>query len=150
MTSQSKTRLCLLRISAPYGPDLVAETVVTRFLKQASQGLPLQLMGSGRRSQDFVYQEDVARAFALALQRRAVGLFNISGDRPVSMYELAETVLRIFGKLSSGNILTIGLDPQEFYHGWFPLQAAADSFGYRAEVSLEQGLLKTRETLGLR
>lgn len=149
VTRQSKTRVCSLRISAPYGPNQQNETVVTRFLKQASQGMPLRLMGSGSRSQDFVYQEDVARAFYLALQHKAVGVFNISGDRSVSMRELCEAVLRIFGKSPAGNILTGGDDPQESFRGRFPVQAASNSFGYRSQVSLEVGLLKTAQGLGL-
>ncbi len=149
VVGETNTELCVLRISAPYGPNMVADTVVTLFLKRVSQGLPLELMGSGKRSQDFVYQEDVASAFVLALQRRATGLFNISSGRPVSMRELAETVLEVFGRPFAGNILNLGADPQEYYRGSFLTQAAVDSFGYEAKVGLKQGLRKTAEGLGL-
>jgi UDP-glucose 4-epimerase len=149
IAGQSNTELCVLRISAPYGPNMIADTVVTRFLRRMSEGLPLELMGSGSRRQDFVYQDDVSEACALALQHRAVGVFNVSGDKSISMRELAETVLRMFGKPVSENIVFVGEDPQEPYRGGFPIRAATESFHYKPKVNLEEGLRKTAKALKL-
>lgn len=142
-------RACNLRISAPYGPGLRTETVVKRFLKQAAQGQPITLMGSGHRSQDFVYEEDVASAFSLALVHQASGTFNISGGQPVSMRELAETALRLFDRDYETSILFSGTDPQELYRGYFPISAAADAFHYYPKVSLEDGLRRSAQAWGL-
>ena len=141
-------RVCTLRISAPYGPHLRVETVVKRFIQQAARKEPITLMGSGSRSQDFVYEEDVARAFALAILYAATGTFNISGDRSVSMRELAETILRLFGVEPGDAICLEGIDPQEEYRGRYPVAAATKAFGYRPQVTLEEGLRRTAEAWG--
>lgn len=142
-------RVCTLRISAPYGPHLRAETVVKRFILQAARKEPITLMGSGSRSQDFVYEEDVARAFALAILHGVTGTFNISSNRSVSMRELAETILRLFGIRPEDAIRLEGIDPQEEYRGRYPISAAIKAFGYRPQVTLEEGLRRTAEAWGL-
>jgi len=133
-------KACLLRISAPYGPGLRTETVVKRFLMQAARNQTISLMGSGSREQHFVHEEDVAEAFSMALRNRTTGVFNVSGSYPVSMRDLAESVLRIFDRSGEDAIRCSGLDPQESYRGNFPFEAANKSFGYRPQVSLEVGL----------
>ena len=131
---------CLLRISAPFGPHLQTETVIKRFLIQASQNQPLSLMGEGLREQHFVYEEDVARAVSLALSKGVTGLFNISGEAAVSMRDLADSVLQIFGRDQQNGVRFAGVDPQENYRGNFPFDEAKENFGYSPQISLEEGL----------
>ena len=139
----------LLRVSAPYGPHLRLETVVKRFLMAASENRPIPLMGEGSREQHFVFEKDVARAVSLALTKDAAGLFNVSGDAPVSMRHLAGIVLRIFGGTEEDSIHCSGLDPQEDYRGNFPFDAATKAFGYRPETSLDAGLRECARSWGL-
>ena len=140
---------CLLRISAPFGPHLQTETVIKRFLIQASEDQQLSLMGQGAREQHFVYEEDVARAVSLALAKGTTGLFNISGESPVSMRDLANAVLQIFGRDQRNGIRFTGVDPQESYRGSFPYDAAKEIFGYSPQVSLKEGLKLCARAWGL-
>jgi len=149
VASGTNTKVCIFRISAPYGPGLLNKTVIKHFLEQAAHGRLLSLMGSGSRSQDFVYEDDVARAFFLAISQGATGVFNITGGNPVSMLELAKTVLRLFDKDSERGLSFSGIDPQELYRGRFSIQAAAKAFGYYPQVSLEEGLHRSAQTWGL-
>ncbi len=142
-------RACVLRVSAPFGPRLRRETVVRRFITQAANRAPITLLGSGSRAQDFVYEEDVAEACCLALIRDAQGTFNVSGDRPVTMRELAETVLRLFGAETSTSLQLGGADPQESFRGHYPAAAAARAFGYRPQVDLAEGLRRSARAWGL-
>jgi len=140
---------CILRISAPYGPSSKAETVIRRFLLNSARGLPITLHGNGTRSQDFVYETDVAAAFCLALQSRAKGIYNLAGGASVSMRELAETALEIFGRDVERNMVFSGVDAQEEYRGNFPVDAAFHSFGYRPQTSIRDGLKYMAEAWGL-
>jgi nucleoside-diphosphate-sugar epimerase len=149
MSAGTDMKVCILRISAPYGPSSSAETVIKIFLKQASQNDRITLMGTGSRSQDFVYQSDVANAFHLALLRDAEGTFNVSGNRPVRMLELAEIVSRMFNRTCDNGIILSGVDPQESYRGCFPTTAATTTFGYFPQVELEDGLKRTAKAWGL-
>ncbi len=140
---------CNLRISAPYGPGSKMETVIRRFLMNSAQGLPITLYGSGNRSQDFVYEQDVARAFCMALAARAVGTFNVAGGQSVTVKELAEITLSLFERDPQEYIAFSGVDAQECYRGNFPIEAASRSFGYSPQTSLSDGLKLTARAWGL-
>lgn len=140
---------CLLRIAAPYGPKLRLPTVVKRFLEQASRKQLISLLGSGAREQHFVYEEDVAAAVSLAVANGVAGIFNISGDRPVSMIDLAKIVLNLFGRRLEDSLQFSGEDPQEHYRGNFPHDLAKKTFGYQPQLSLEEGLMLCARAWGL-
>jgi UDP-glucose 4-epimerase len=140
---------CSLRISAPYGPRSKAETVIRRFLLNSAQGLPITLYGSGSRSQDFVYEHDVARAFCMALAAKTVGVYNLAGGQSVSIKELATAALDLFGRNLQTDLNFSGEDAQEDYRGNFPVDAAFTSFGYRPETPLAKGLELTAKAWGL-
>lgn len=143
-----KMRICVLRISAPYGPDMKAETVIKRFIHQAAQKKPITIMGTGERSQEFVYQTDVARAFSKVLENSITGTYNISGAKPVSMLDLATTISEIFNLDPKTSITFTGIDPQEEYRGHYPIEAATNSFGYYPSVNLKEGLRRTAHAWG--
>ena len=143
------SRACILRVSAPYGPRLGRETVIKLFITLAARREPITLLGSGSRTQDFVFEEDVAQACSLALTHDAEGTFNISGDGPVTMRELAETVLHVFDAHPETALQFGGVDPQERFRGHYPVAAATRAFGYRPQVELAEGIRRTAVAWGL-
>lgn len=140
---------CSLRVSAPYGPRAKAKTVIHRFLHDAASGLPLVLNGSGGRSQDFVFESDVANAFRLAIGARATGHYNLSGNHPVSSRELALAVLELFDRNPATHLTFSGVDAQESYRGRYPTDAALAAFGFSPRTSLKDGLRQTAAAWGL-
>ena len=140
---------CNLRISAPYGPGSKTETVIRRFLMNSAQGLPITLHGSGSRSQDFIYERDVARAFCMALASHAQGTFNLAGGESISIKELAVKTLDLFGRDPQEYMIFSGVDAQEDYRGNFPIDAAFRSFGFHPETSISDGLKHTAKAWGL-
>ena len=136
-----------LRIAAPYGPHPAVPTVVHRFLKSAAAGEDITLWGSGARTQHFVHVTDVARAFVLALESEAAGVFNVSGPAPASMAELAAACIK--ATRSRSHVRCTGDDPQESYRGFFPWEKAHAAFGYTPAISLEDGLALTAREMGL-
>jgi nucleoside-diphosphate-sugar epimerase len=138
-----------LRISAPYGPRQRAATVVLRFLEQAARGEPLTLMGSGGRSQAFIYEDDVAGATVRALTHRAQGVYNITGGESTSMARLAEAVAGLFGRDPGEMIRYSGVDPQEGFRGRYALDKAQTELGYAPETPLEAGLARMARQRGL-
>lgn len=140
---------CSLRVSAPYGPRAKAKTVVHRFLHDAAAGQPLVLSGTGSRSQDFVFESDVADAFRLAIAARATGRYNLSGNQAVSSRALALAALELFGRDPASHLVFSGTDAQENYRGRFPTDAALADFGFSPRVSLKEGLRRTATAWGL-
>jgi nucleoside-diphosphate-sugar epimerase len=129
-----------LRICAPYGPQQTARTVVNIFLRSALRSQDLALYGTGERVQDFTYVSDVTQAFWLAYEKRGCGVCNIASGQPVTMRELAETVLSVVPNTRSEIIFPGQPDPQESYRGVFAIEKAKRELGYEPRTTLAEGL----------
>jgi UDP-glucose 4-epimerase len=129
-----------LRISAPYGPTQRLRTVISIFVDAAIAGQVLTVQGSGERTQDFTFVTDVAEAFWRAFQHEAVGVYNVSGNSPVSMRSLAELVIECVGGDPSRIRVGTASDAQDGYRGVFPTDKAHSAFGFTARVTLREGL----------
>ena len=139
-------RTCHLRVSAPYGPHQRLETVVKRFLTCAVRGEAVTVWGTGGRTQNFVFEEDVAQAVRLALGSGAEGVFNISGEGSTSMRELADLCVSAAGGGQGARVVLHGTDPQEQHRGVYPCGKARRDLGY-SPVPLPEGLSRTAAAL---
>ena len=76
--------------------------VIPRFVGRALSGHPLQVYGDGRQSRCFCHVRDVVRALLLLLENPASygGVYNIGGQRSITMLELAQLVTARIGSTS--------------------------------------------------
>ncbi len=130
-------RACHLRISAPFGPSQRVATVVTRFMRQALFEDRIEVWGSGGRTQDFVREEDVARAVSLALSCGAEGAINLTGEA-ISMRALADLCRQVSGR--SVEVVFRGDDPQETFRARYSSEKARRDLGYRPQAPLGEAL----------
>jgi UDP-glucose 4,6-dehydratase len=81
-----------------YGPHQYPEKIVPKFVNQLARGLPITLHGTGANTRNYMFVEDVARAFDVILHRGEVGaVYNIGGRNEISNIEVARAVLRLMG-----------------------------------------------------
>ncbi len=73
--------------------------VVGIFMNQLMQGLPMTVFGDGTQTRAFSYIDDVAPVIARCTEwpETVCEVFNIGGDRPYTVLELAHTVAEAFG-----------------------------------------------------
>jgi len=133
--------LTVLRINAPYGYQEQRKTVVNTFVENALSGEPLRLMGTGKREQDFIYVDDVAYAFWLALTKKKYGVYNIAGGRSVTMRQLAKLIVQTLHS-SSEIVLDRQPDPQEGARVKIDIRRARKELGFRPRYDLKKGLQK--------
>ncbi len=135
-----------LRYANVYGPrqDPHGEAgVVAIFSGRMLRGEPVTVNGDGTQTRDYVYVGDVVRANVLALDRAPSGAVNIGTGVETDVNRLAALLLKVSGSRS------------EVHHG--PTKAgeqrrsvidarlAAETLGWRPEISLEDGLRQTVE-----
>ncbi|MEN5396080.1 NAD(P)-dependent oxidoreductase [Achromobacter xylosoxidans] len=131
----------ILRICAPYGPGQATRTVLRIFVERALQGQDLLFFGTGAREQDFVHAHDVALAVQAALARPDInGVFNVSGGRPISMRGLGELVNAVVAHGALAVRAAGRPDPQDGFYARFDGAAALAGLGWRATVTLEEGV----------
>ena len=134
---------CVLRISNPYGPHQDrpdhAFGVVGTFLSAAAQGEPILLYGGGHQRRDYVYVDDLVDLCVRAVTDPAAAgrAFNAGGPRPVTLREMAETVVRIVG---SGVVIDAP---------WPPLERAVETGDYVGDLTLVDRVLDWRPVVDL-
>jgi UDP-glucose 4-epimerase len=127
-----------------YGPRMdiagVYTEVLIRWLDAIEANQPPLIFGDGSQSMDFVYVDDVARAYVLGVQRDVDDdVFNIGTGVQTSLNDLCRMLLEITGS---------SLQPEyrearrvgNVQRRRAAVEKADKILGFRAKVSLEQGL----------
>ncbi|MHA3774174.1 SDR family NAD(P)-dependent oxidoreductase [Verrucomicrobiota bacterium sgz303538] len=133
-----------LRYFNVYGPRMDAFGVYTevmiRWMERLSEGRPCLILGDGSQTMDFVFVDDVARANCIAAKSSiSDDVFNIASATETSLTELAETL---------GKVMGVNLPPEygparkatPVSRRLADAEKAQRRLGFRAEVSLEEGL----------
>jgi UDP-glucose 4-epimerase len=141
------TRHVALRYGNVYGPrqDPHGEAgVVAIFFGKLAEGEAPTIFGDGSQTRDYVYAGDVARA-SLAAAGRDGGVFNVGTGQETSVVELFDACRRVAG---------LSLDPEpaparlgELQRSVLDVSLAGRELGWQPEVSLEEGLRLTWESL---
>jgi UDP-glucose 4-epimerase len=144
-------RACALRLTNTYGPNMrvkdARQTFVGIWLRLLLEGAAFTVWG-GEQLRDFSYVDDVVKAMLLvAMNDKAYGkVYNIGGDRVISLKDLADLLVRING----GGEYTINQFPAErkridigdYYANDQLIRA---ELGWNPQVNLEEGLSRTLE-----
>jgi nucleoside-diphosphate-sugar epimerase len=132
----------VLRFFNVYGPRQKMNDysgVITRFIEQAKQKKPLTIYGDGFQTRDFVNVADVAKAVLTSSKSKIEGeVFNIGSGHPVSINELAKTILQL-----SNTDLPIRHEPArpgDIKDSYADISKAKTLLGFRPRVSLREGL----------
>ena len=131
-----------LRMANVYGPrqDPHAEAgVVSIFCGMAASGGRATVYGNGAQTRDYVFVDDVVAAWLAAAASEVTGALNISTSIETSVRQLAE-VLDLSYDFAPGR-------PGEIERSCLDASAAAEHLGWRAVVSLENGLRRTLDAV---
>ena len=146
------TRTVSLRLTNTYGPRQLIhhnrQGFIAWFIRQAVEGGVIELYGEGRQRRDMNYVEDVVEALLLvgASEVAEGEVYNLGGDEPVSLAELAEELISITGR---GTIRTVPFPPERQLidvgntHSSFAKIESA--LGWRPRTPLREGLRRTVE-----
>lgn len=127
-----------------YGPRQVGEGAVHHFIRRALAGETLNVHNDGAQIRAWCYIDDIIDAVLLTLEKEeAVGhSFNIGNPRStVTIYNLAREIVRLS---SSGAPIEFVDWPHTDVEIRVPAVGKAEErLGFRAQVDLEEGLLRT-------
>ena len=142
----------IVRYFNAYGPRIDEKgygSVIARFATQALRDEPITVHGDGRQSRCFTYVSDTVEGTLLAATRESAlgNVFNIGSSHELTIHEIAERI-----RVGLGSRSPVVLVPYETYYpkGFQDtrrrvpdLTRAAQILGFRATVSLEEGLERT-------
>jgi len=143
-------RTVSLRLTNTYGPrQLVKHSrqgFIAWFLRRALEGGEIEIFGDGTQLRDLTFVEDVVEAFLLAASaERANGqVYNLAGETPISLADIAGLLVEITGR---GSIRTVPFpaDRQRIDIGSYYGSAAkiGAELGWRPRTPLREGLERT-------
>jgi UDP-glucose 4-epimerase len=127
-----------------YGPRMDIHgkytEVLIRWMDRIAAGQPPIILGDGKTTMDFVYIDDVARSNILALQSDVTDeVFNVASGTETSLNDLAAALLKVMGsklRPEHGPERKVNPVSRRLAH----TSKAERLLGFRAEVSLEEGL----------
>jgi dTDP-glucose 4,6-dehydratase len=146
--TQQGVDTAIVRIFNTYGPRMRSNDgrAVPNFVRQALDGQPLTMYGTGQQTRSFCYVDDMIRGLVLLAQSDEHMPVNLGNPDEFTLQELAELILRITG--SSSEIVYEALpvdDPQQRQPD---ITRAKQVLGWQPEVKLEEGLRRMLGSLG--
>jgi len=101
---QHKLKIKVARIFNTYGPNMHPNDgrVVSNFIMQALQNLPITIYGDGSQTRSFIYVDDMISAFLLLMKTpdEFTGPVNIGNPDEFTIKELAEIIIDLIGSKS--------------------------------------------------
>jgi UDP-glucose 4-epimerase len=134
----------VLRLGNVYGPRQNAHGeagVVAIFSDKLLAGETPIAYGQGKPTRDYVHVADVTRAFVLAADAGVPGTFNVGSGKETLVSELFDVLQRAAGTSVEPRLEP--LRPGELDRSAIDSTAAAEAFGWRPEVSVDEGLTDT-------
>jgi len=122
------------------------QTFLGVWIRTILEGGELTIYGDGSQRRDFTYVDDAVDGFVRAATRPEArgGVFNLGGDRAVSLSEVAELLVAANG---GGSFRCTPFPPELEAIDIGDFEAdftrARDVLGWQPRVPLEEGLLRT-------
>jgi UDP-glucose 4-epimerase len=149
---QKRLPMVILRYFNSYGPRLDPlgyGSVVAKFVNQALDGRPITVHGDGRQTRCFTYVDDTVEGTLLAATVEAANgaILNIARAEETAILDLANMIKDM--TTSSSEVVLVPYEQE--YGDHFEdtrrrvpaVDQAEQSLGFRAQVSLAQGLERT-------
>lgn len=130
-----------------YGPRQYPEKLIPKFILRLTKGLPCCIHGDGSHTRNFLYVEDVARAFDAVLHKGIVGhTYNIGTDFEISNLGVAKDLIKICGLTDrEEEMITYVRDRVFNDRRYFIDSSKLGTLGWKQEVPWEEGLRRTVE-----
>lgn len=140
-----KTKIKIVRIFNTYGPhmDPLDGRVVSNFIMQALQGLPLTLYGTGRQTRSFCFVDDLVDGIIrmLASSLEVTGPINLGNPTEFTLLELVKTLEKILGQTLAISFKPLPADdPRQRCPD---IAKAQKVLGWQPNTQLHEGLVKT-------
>jgi UDP-glucose 4,6-dehydratase len=130
-----------------YGPHQYPEKLIPKFVNQLMRGKAVTLHGTGMNTRNFLFVEDVARAFEIILFKGKIGLiYNIGGSNELANIDVARDLMRLLGFQGREDEMMTFVADRVFNDLRYHINSdRLFELGWREQVSWQEGLARTVE-----
>ncbi len=131
--------VAMLRFFTVYGPRQRPAMAISKFIRAAQSGEPVQLFGDGSSRRDYTHVSDAVRAVMAAVdQPQDCAVLNVGGGAPIRLAELVAAIEEAVGR--SMNVEHIGTQPGDVSLTWADPTAIRQALGWSPQVSIVDGI----------
>lgn len=142
---QHRLRIKVARIFNTYGPNMHPNDgrVVSNFIVQALQNMPITVYGDGGQTRSFCYVQDLIEAFIRLMNSpdEITGPVNVGNPGEFTILELAEKVIALTG--SKSEIIHKPLPADDPKQRQPDISYAKEKLGWEPKITLDEGLVPT-------
>ena len=140
---QNNVDIRIMRIFNTYGPRMFEHDgrVVSNFIVQALQGIPLTVYGDGSQTRSFCYVSDLVEGMMRLMNGEHIGPINIGNPGEYTILQLAETIQKMINPDAELSFKPL---PQDDPKQRQPdITKAKNLLGWEPTINLEAGLKMT-------
>lgn len=130
-----------------FGPRQYPEKLIPKFILRLLRGESCCIHGDGGHTRNFLFVEDVARAFDMVLHHGVEGsTYNIGTDFEISNLMVARHLLKFFGLEDEEQEKINFVQDRAFNDRRYAINSnRLDALGWKQKISWEEGLQRTVE-----
>ena len=136
-----------LRFFTVYGPMGRPDMAYFKFAEKMMRNEPIQVYNRGDMMRDFTYVDDIVNGIAAILENTPEEtdgvrhkVYNIGNNQPVKLMDFIELLEQCLGKTAQKEFLP--MQPGDVYQTFADVTELERDFGFRPEITLEEGLAR--------
>jgi len=135
--------MVLLRFFTVYGPRQRPDLAIHKFTRLIMEGKPIPFYGDGTTKRDYAYIDDIIHGVLASVNfimegKNIFEIFNLSGNRAVTLKEMVERIEAVSGKKANLNVLP--MQPGDVVQTRADISKAEKMLGFHPDTSFEQGI----------
>ena len=134
-----------LRFFTVYGPRQRPDLAINKFTSLILEDKEIPFYGDGTTSRDYTFVEDIVTGIVASINyvntdKKVFEIFNIGGDKTVSLMEMVETIEEVLGKNAKLNRLP--MQPGDVNRTCADITYSKEKIGYNPQTTFKEGIQK--------
>ena len=137
--------IACLRFFTVYGPRQRPDLAINKFTSLILEDKEIPFYGDGTTSRDYTFIQDIVSGIVGAINyvnrdEKVFEIFNIGGDKTVSLMEMVETIEEVLGKKAKLNRLP--MQPGDVNRTCADITHSRETIGYNPQTTFKEGIKK--------
>lgn len=137
--------IACLRFFTVYGPRQRPDLAINKFTTLIMEDKEIPFYGDGTTSRDYTYIEDIVSGIVSSInyvnnKDKIFEIFNIGGDKTVSLNEMVQTIEEVLGKKAKLNKLP--MQPGDVNRTCADISHSKKIIGYNPKTTFKEGIRK--------
>lgn len=137
--------IACLRFFTVYGPRQRPDLAINKFATLILEDKEIPFYGDGTTSRDYTYVDDIVNGIVSSINyvntdKKVFEIFNLGGDRTVSLNEMVETIEEVLGKKAKLNKMP--MQPGDVNRTCADIAHSREVIEYNPQTTFKEGIKK--------